>query len=171
MIPALMQRRTFLAATVGMLSAAASGRGRPITLGFSLYGMAALPVPEAIAAAARIGYDDVEMASLAGYPGDPDRLDSAARVQIRKILETHRLQISAFMDNLKLLAEDFANRMGQPNFVRVVVHRQTFRIKRPELAAATLVNTETIFARRWQRAELRGLGHCGPVSRWKRGSS
>ena len=110
MILALTHRRTFLAAVVGMLSAAASGRRLPITLGFSLYGMAALPVPEAIAAAARIGYDDVEMASLAGYPGDPDQLDSAARVQIRRALEKHRLQISAFMDNLKLLAEDSTHR-------------------------------------------------------------
>jgi sugar phosphate isomerase/epimerase len=43
-------------------------------------------VPEAIAEAARIGYDDVEMASLAGDPGDPDKLDSAARLEIRKAL-------------------------------------------------------------------------------------
>ena len=119
MTPALTQRRTFLAATVGMLSGAASGRRRPITLGFSLYGMAALSVADAIAAAARIGYDDVEMASLAGYPGDPDQLDSAARAQIRKALEKHRLQISAFMDNLKLLAEDSAHRENLARIRRV----------------------------------------------------
>jgi inosose dehydratase len=119
MIPALMQRRSFLAATVGMLSAAASGRRPPITLGFSLYGMATLSVPDAIAAVARIGYDDVEMASLAGYPGDPDQLDSAARAQIRKALEKHRLQISAFMDNLKLLADDSEHRTNLARIRRV----------------------------------------------------
>ena len=114
-----LTRRTFLAAAVGMLSGAASGRRRPITLGFSLYGMAALPVVDAIAAAARIGYDDVEMASLAGYPGDPDQLDSAARAQIRKALEKQRLQISAFMENLKLVAEDSAHRENLARIRRV----------------------------------------------------
>lgn len=119
MIPALTHRRSFMAAAVGMLSAAASGRRRPITLGYSLYGMAGLPLPEAIAAAASIGYDDVEIASLAGYPGDPDQLDLAARVQIRKTLEKHHLRISAFMDNLKLLAEDPAHRENLARIRRV----------------------------------------------------
>jgi sugar phosphate isomerase/epimerase len=114
-----LTRRTFLAAAVGMLSGAASGRRSPITLGFSLYGMAVLPVVDAIAAAARIGYDDVEMASLAGYPGDPDQLDSAARAQIRKALEKHRLQISAFMENLKLLADGSAHRENLARIRRV----------------------------------------------------
>ncbi len=114
-----LTRRTFLAAAVGMLSGAASGRRRPITLGFSLYGMAALPVVDAIAAAARIGYDDVEMASLVGYPGDPDQLNSAARAQIRKALEKQRLQISAFMDNLKLVAEDSVHRENLARIRRI----------------------------------------------------
>ena len=96
-----------------------SGRRRPITLGFSLYGMATLPVPEAIAAAARIGYDDIEMASLAGYPGDPDQLDSAARARIRKALENHRVGISAFMDNLKLVAEDSVHRENLARIRRI----------------------------------------------------
>jgi inosose dehydratase len=76
-------------------------------------------VPAAIEAAARIGYDDVEMASLAGYPGDPDQLDSAARVRIRTALQKHRLQISAFMDNLKLLAEDSTHRENLARIRRV----------------------------------------------------
>jgi sugar phosphate isomerase/epimerase len=123
---------------VGILSAAASGRSRPITLGFSLYGMAALPVPEAIAAAARIGYDDVEMASLAGYPGDPDRLDSAARVQIRKALEKHRLQISAFMDNLKLLDEDSAHRENLARIRRVAQLARDLGVAKPPIIETIL---------------------------------
>ena len=115
----LTHRRTFLTATLGMLGLGASSTKQGITLGFSLYGMAGLPVPEAIATAARIGYDDVEMASLAGYPGDPDRLDSAARSQIRTALEQHRIRISAFMDNLKLLAEDSAHRENLARIRRV----------------------------------------------------
>ncbi len=138
MILALTHRRTFLAAAVGMLSAAASGRRRPITLGFSLYGMAALPVPEAIAAAARIGYDDVEMASLAGYPGDPDQLDSAARVQIRKALEKHRLQISAFMDNLKLLAEDSAHRENLARIRRIAQLARDLGVAKPPIMETIL---------------------------------
>jgi sugar phosphate isomerase/epimerase len=135
---ALTHRRTFLAAAVSMLSAAASGRSRPITLGFSLYGMAALPVPEAIAAAARIGYDDVEMASLAGYPGDPDRLDSVARVQIRKALEKHRLQISAFMDNLKLLAEDSTHRENLARIRRVAQLARDLGVAKPPIIETIL---------------------------------
>src|SRR5262245_61173327 len=115
----LTHRRTFLAAALGMLGVAAPSRRRPITLGFSLYGMAALPVPEAIAATARIGYDDVEMACLVGYPGDSDQLDSAARAQIRKALEKHRLRISAFMENLKLLAADSVHRENLARIRRV----------------------------------------------------
>jgi len=138
MTPALTHRRTFLTAAVGMLSAAASGRRRPITLGFSLYGMAALPVPEAIAAAARIGYDDVEMASLAGYPGDPDQLDSAARVQIRKALEKHHLQIPAFMDNLKLLAEDSAHRENLARIRRVAQLARDLGVAKPPILETIL---------------------------------
>src|SRR5262245_46689830 len=119
MTQGLTDRRTFLAAALGMLGVGASSARRPITLGFSLYGMASLSVPEAIAAAARIGYDDVEMASLAGYPGDPDKLDSAARGQIRKALEKHRLRLSAFMENLKLLAEDSVHRENLGRIRRV----------------------------------------------------
>jgi inosose dehydratase len=119
MTPGLTDRRTFLAAAMGMLGVGASSVRQPISLGFSLYGMAALSVPEAIAAAARIGYDDVEMASLAGYPGDPDRLDSAARGQIRRALERHRLRISAYMENLKLVAEDSAHRENLARIRRV----------------------------------------------------
>jgi len=119
MTPHLTDRRTFLAAALGMLGAGAPRGRQPVTLGFSLYGMAALSVPEAIAAAARIGYDDVEMASLAGYPGDPDRLDAAARGQIRKALERHRLRISCFMENLKLLAEDSVHRENLARIRRV----------------------------------------------------
>lgn len=135
---ALTHRRTFLAAAVGMLNAAASGRRRPITLGFSLYGMAALSVPEAIGAAARIGYDDVEMASLAGYPGDPDQLDFAARVQIRKALQKHRLEISAFMDNLKLLAEDTAHRENLARIRRVAQLARDLRVAKPPIIETIL---------------------------------
>jgi len=138
MIPSLMQRRTFLAATIGMLSAAASGRRRPITLGFSLYGMATLSMPDAIAAAARIGYDDVEVASLAGYPGDPDKLDSAARAQIRKALEKHPLQISAFMDNLKLLVEDSAHRENLARIRRVAQLARDLGVSKPHVLETIL---------------------------------
>ena len=138
MIPALMQRRTFLAATIGVLSTASSGRRRPITLGFSLYGMATLSMPDAIAAAARIGYDDVEVASLAGYPGDPDKLDSAARAQIRKALEKHRLQISAFMDNLKLLVEDSAHRENLARIRRIAQLARDLGVAKPPIIESIL---------------------------------
>jgi sugar phosphate isomerase/epimerase len=138
MIPALMQRRTFLAATVGMLGAADSARRPPITLGFSLYGMATLSMPDAIAAAARIGYDDVEVASVVGYPGDPDQLDSAARAEIRKALEKHRLQISAFMDNLKLLAEDSAHRENLARIRRVAQLARDLGVAKPPIIETIL---------------------------------
>jgi sugar phosphate isomerase/epimerase len=138
MILALMQRRTFLAATVGMLSSADSSRSRPITLGFSLYGMATVSMPEAIASVARIGYDDVEVASLAGYPGDPDKLDSAARAQIRKTLEKHSLQISAFMDNLKLLAEDSAHRENLARIRRVAQLARDLGVAKPPIIETIL---------------------------------
>lgn len=97
-------RRSFLAVALSLRCMSTLPRRRPITLGFSLYGMASLAVPEAIAAAAGIGYDDVEMACLAGYPGDPERLTPAARNEIRRTLERHGMRVSAFMENLTLLA-------------------------------------------------------------------
>ena len=136
--PVLTHRRTFLTATLGMLEIGASSARQAITLGFSLYGMPGLSVPDAIATASRIGYDDVEMASLAGYPGDPDRLDSAARSQIRKALEKHRIRISAFMDNLKLLSEDSAHRENLARIHRVAQLARDLGVAKPPIIETIL---------------------------------
>ena len=134
----LTDRRTFLTATLGMLGIGASSARQAITLGFSLYGMPGLSVPEAIATAARIGYDDVEMASLADYPGDPDRLDSAARSQIRKALEKHRVRISAFMENLKLLVEDSVHRENLARIRRVAQLARDLGVAKPPIIETIL---------------------------------
>ena len=138
MTSGLTHRRTFLVAALGVLGTGASSARQPITLGFSLYGMAGLSVPDAIAAVARIGYDDVEMASLASYPGNPDQLDSTARARIRKALEEHRVRISAFMDNLKLLAEDSAHRENLARIRRVAQLARDLGVVKPPIIETIL---------------------------------
>lgn len=83
----------------------------PLTLGFSLYGMKAVPIPAALRALAQIGYDSVELCLTPGFPTDPQRFGAADRKQVRQLLADTGLRLPALMENLPLTAAPPADPM------------------------------------------------------------
>jgi sugar phosphate isomerase/epimerase len=105
-------RREFIrigaaAAVIAGASAPSWLRGRvstpgKISLGFGLYGMKTLPLPEALSICARIGYENVELCFAPGFPAEPSRLSRANRAAVRQQLAALNLFVSAGMPNLNL---------------------------------------------------------------------
>ena len=106
-------RRDFLKLAPGLASLAllsgrayaapaATGRGR-ISLGHSLYGMQTLPLAEAVAHCARIGFRNVELVLDNGFPCAPAQFSPAARAELRRQLAGLGLGVSALMRNIKLI--------------------------------------------------------------------
>jgi sugar phosphate isomerase/epimerase len=109
----MLPRRTFLSATLagaaivrgaGALDAAESMQ--MIGLGFSLYGMRGLSLPDAIKTCSEIGYDCVELPAMPDWPGDSARLLADARRELRAQLADHELRLTALMENLPALGDD-----------------------------------------------------------------
>jgi sugar phosphate isomerase/epimerase len=75
-------------------------------LGFSLYGMKSLPLDEALRVCAEIGYDNVELCLLEGYPSEPKLLGPEDRTRLRESLVSRKLRVSGLMENFSLLADD-----------------------------------------------------------------
>ena len=109
--PAL-SRREFLhtaAASVGLAAWGATAFAAPparIGFGFSLYGMRALKVAEALKVCAEIGYSGVELACLKDWPCDAAALTKADRVAIRSQLNDLALDIPCLMENLGLVVPE-----------------------------------------------------------------
>lgn len=107
-------RRAFLCRTAAVSSLLALSRPlraqeKPAAgfgLGFSLYGMKSLPLDEALKACAEIGYENVELALLQGYPTEPKLLSAADRQHLRRRLAALKLRVSGLMENFTLLADD-----------------------------------------------------------------
>ncbi len=115
----MLHRRHFLAQSAATLALAALPRkvlGAPanspaqIGLGFSLYGMKSLSLDDALKGCADIGYDNVELALMPGYPTEPKLLSPASRGQLRQRLDALGLGLSALMENLSLPVEDTGHR-------------------------------------------------------------
>ena len=83
----------------------ATPRGR-LSLGFSLYGMKSLPIERALSECARIGYDNVEVSLIAGFPTEPAMLSPALRTSIRHQAAANRIQISSLLANLSLVGDE-----------------------------------------------------------------
>jgi inosose dehydratase len=103
-------RREFIQTTAAALAVACSGRwargasasNQAASLGYTLYGMKTIPVQEALTHCARIGYRNVELPLLPGYPTQPDKLTPALRREIRRQTEDLGLSISALTYNMSL---------------------------------------------------------------------
>jgi inosose dehydratase len=91
---AMLPSRSFAATTT------ASGR---ISLGHSLYGMQTVPLNEAVAQCARIGFRNVELVLDSGFPCAPAQFSRTARQELRRQLEGLGLEVSALMRNIKLV--------------------------------------------------------------------
>jgi inosose dehydratase len=102
-------RREFLGGIVaGGLFATTLQAEEPAKLrfGFSLYGMKSLSLNKALTVCREIGYDDVELPVLPGWPGEPKQLNGEGRKEFAKQLRDNRLSLSALMENLPLDGEE-----------------------------------------------------------------
>jgi inosose dehydratase len=108
-------RREFAAtAAVSATLAALGVRGAQpaepeLSLGFSLYGMKSLPLAQALSECRRIGYRNVELALIAGFPTEPARLSPEIRAVVRRELAEAKLPVSSLLINLSLAADEKAN--------------------------------------------------------------
>jgi len=105
-----MNRRQFLSRSLLALAATRVCAAEPaLSLGFSLYGMKTLTIDQALQACAEIGYRNVELALNPGFPTEPKLLSKAARTELRRKLDSHRLSVSALMLNMSLAVNDEAH--------------------------------------------------------------
>lgn len=75
-------------------------------LGCSTWGMPTLPIDDALAAIAAIGYRAVELTVIPGYTTALERLDAGERRRIRELLDRHRLDLPAVAGHTSLLHDD-----------------------------------------------------------------
>jgi sugar phosphate isomerase/epimerase len=75
-------------------------------LGYSTWGMPQVPIDEALAAIARMGYQGVEITVLPRYTTALETLDTGERRRIRRLLDTHGLELPAIAAHSSLLAEE-----------------------------------------------------------------
>ncbi len=77
-------------------------QSRPLTFGFSLYGMKTLPWSEGLGHVARIGYKTTELCLRPGWNTEAKLLTKADRAAIRKRIGDLGLTLSSVMENLAL---------------------------------------------------------------------
>ena len=75
-------------------------------IGYGTYGMPNLPVLDAIAATAAIGYAGIELAAMPNWPAAPDALDAPARAAAHSALLTRNLELSGLMTALDVMSDD-----------------------------------------------------------------
>lgn len=109
-------RREFIAVAGGATLNVLSGGCRtdshrsPLSLGFSLYGMKSLAIERALLECARIGYDNVELSLISGFPTEPQRLTPNMRAAIRRQATAANLRISSLLASLSLDTDDTTRR-------------------------------------------------------------
>ena len=77
-------------------------------LGYSTWGMPKVPVDEALAHLAGLGFDGVELTVIPGYTTELMKLDAVERSRIRRLLEKHHLILPAIAAHSSLLSDDAA---------------------------------------------------------------
>lgn len=75
-------------------------------LGYSTWGMPKVPVDEALAHLAGLGFDGVELTVIPGYTTELTKLDAVERSRIRQLLQKHHLMLPAIAAHSSLLSND-----------------------------------------------------------------
>lgn len=81
-----------------------------VSLGFSLYGMKGVKVPDALKTCADLGYDGVELVMMPDWPTEPKRLSGEERQELRKRLTDANLAVLGLMENLGEPADEAVHR-------------------------------------------------------------
>ncbi len=104
----LLTRREWLCTIPAALAFAhaRADASKGLPLGFSLYGMKTLALPDALKACRTIGYDGVEFALMPGYPAEPKLLTADDRKGLRTRLADLGLAVHGLMENLPEPAMD-----------------------------------------------------------------
>ncbi|MBL9200901.1 MAG: sugar phosphate isomerase/epimerase [Opitutaceae bacterium] len=71
--------------------------------------MKSLSLAKALSECRRIGYRNVELALIAGFPTEPARLSPEARADVRRELADAKVPVSSLLINLSLAADEKAN--------------------------------------------------------------
>lgn len=79
---------------------------KPITLGFSLYGMKSMKTEKALCILAEIGYDAVELCVWPEWDNSPARMSTERRNAVRKLLRDSGLRLSSLMEHIELRPGD-----------------------------------------------------------------
>lgn len=99
-----IHRRGFLAGLATSMvigkAIAYQTRVKRITLGFSNYGMKAIPYKDAIPHVGKAGFDSMELCLLPGWPTDPKKLGAQDRKDISALIVDSKLKLTALMENL-----------------------------------------------------------------------
>jgi sugar phosphate isomerase/epimerase len=145
---------------------AAAGSEKPLPLGFSLYGMPGLAVPEALKTCAQIGSVAVELVVRAGAPTDSTTLSPAARADLRKLLADLNLSLPGLMENLAAPVDDTTHRANLDRIKAAAELAHTLAPDRPPVIETTLGGKrdtwpavkDTIIGRvaDWAKAAARG---------------
>lgn len=102
-------RRSLAASGLAILGhplfAAEKGRAG-FGIGFTLYGMKALALDDALKTCAEIGYDNVELCLLDGYPTEAKKFGAGDRAKLKESLAARKIRVSGLMDNFSLLADE-----------------------------------------------------------------
>lgn len=77
-----------------------------LSLGYSLYGMKMLGLPESLARCARIGYRNVELCLFPDYPAAPKSFSSSARAAVRSQLYQLGLTVSSLMVSVRIVGDN-----------------------------------------------------------------
>ena len=75
-------------------------------LGYSTWGMPKVPIDEALAHLAGLGYEGVELTVISGYTTDINKLDDAERERIKELFGRHNLALPAIAAHTSLLETD-----------------------------------------------------------------
>lgn len=95
------------AIAMSCFAAAAASRAQPgCTLGFSTYGMKTLPLEEAIATIADVGFDSIELTAHTVWDAAPPKMPPERRKAVRAQLADSGLVLTSLMEHIYPAADD-----------------------------------------------------------------
>jgi sugar phosphate isomerase/epimerase len=130
------------------------------TLSIGTYSLKGMPVEEAISFVAGVGYDGIEIDAKAGADGEPTKLTSARREEVRRRLVDSGLKLTALMEQISPAKDNSQHRADVDRLRRVMDLSRELNSQHPPLiqtvlGGGTWAEKKTLFRERladWQDA-------------------